>query len=316
MRPFSANEIRGTYATLLLPLRDDDSIEYEELEKQIASYLAAAVDGIYSNGTAGEFYSLTKEEFFRTSRLLADACERAGTPFQIGAPWPTPQEALERIAWAAEFAPSAIQVVLPDWWPPNVEESVCFLQRAADVACTISLVLYNPPHAKRVLAPNDLSTVFAKVPALVGLKTAAGDAQWYQAMQPLLRDISVFVPGHTLATGISHGAAGSYSNVACLSPRGAVQWNHLMHIDPARAMRMEDAIQRFMTSSILPFREHHGASNIALDKLLAWIGDWSEIHTRLRWPYRGIDPRTAHGLRERARQELPFLFESADVAVK
>lgn len=309
MPGLTAHELRGTYATLLLPVREDDSIDFEELERQIGHYLDAGVDGIYSNGTAGEFYSLTQEEFLRISRLLADACERNGTPFQIGAAWPTPQESLERIAWALQFAPSAIQVILPDWWPPTLEESIEYLRRAAQAAGSIPLVLYNPPHAKRVLSPTELLIVCREIPSLIGLKTAAGDAAWYQAMEPLLHEISVFVPGHTLASGITSGASGSYSNVACLQPRGAVRWNRLMETNLPKALDWERAIQRFMTEAILPFREQHGRSNMALDKLLAWIGAWSGISTRLRWPYIGVRSGDLEGLRELARRDLPFLFE-------
>lgn len=311
MRTLTAHEIRGTYATLLLPIREDDSIDFEELERQIAYYLEAGVDGIYSNGTAGEFYSLIQEEFMRISRMLADACERTGTPFQIGAAWPTPQESLERISWAVQFAPSAIQVILPDWWPTTIEESIEYLRYASQVAGSIPLVLYNPPHAKRVLTPRELLVVCREIPSLIGIKTAAGDAAWYQAMEPLLRDISVFVPGHTLASGIARGASGSYSNVACLQPRGAVRWNRLMEKNLPKALEWESAIQRFMTQAVLPFREQHGHSNMSLDKLLAWIGRWSGLSTRLRWPYIGIRSSNLEELRQGARRDLPFLFEES-----
>ena len=311
MQPFTARAIRGTYATLLLPLRDDDSIDYDLLQEQLAHYVAAGVDGIYSNGTAGEFFSQGTAEFQKLSRLLADTCSRACLPFQIGAAWPTPHEALHRVAQAADFAPSAIQVTLPDWWPPSLPECIAYLERLAAAAGDIPLVLYNPPHAKRVLQPDELRNVVDAVPQVAGLKTGAGDAGWYASMAALLREISVFVPGHTLATGWSLGAAGSYSNVACLQPAGAVRWNRLMDVDAGLARQQEAQIQQFMQEAILPFREQHGFSNMALDKLLAWTGEWCGMPLRLRWPYHGIPAAQADGLRRRARESLPFLFASS-----
>jgi hypothetical protein len=47
---------------------------------------------------------------------------------------------------------------------------------------------------------------------------------------------------------------------------------------------------------------------MALDKLLAAIGNWASIGTRLRWPYRGVDAAAAAALTPVARRELPFLF--------
>src|ERR1700759_4685529 len=105
MLPFSSTEIRGTYATLLLPICEDESIDYGLLTTQLEYFVAAGVDGVYSNGTAGEFYSLNEEEFVSVNQQLSETCERAGLPFQIGAGFPTAQLALQRVRRAAEFKP-------------------------------------------------------------------------------------------------------------------------------------------------------------------------------------------------------------------
>lgn len=311
MHPYTASDIRGTYATLLLPIQEDQSIDYGLLRAELEYFVDARVAGVYSNGTAGEFYTESEAEFVQINELLTDVCEDAGIPFQIGASFPTAQLSLERIRFAAEFRPSAIQVILPDWWPPTLEEALDFLKRAADHAQGVPLVLYNPPHAKRILTPAELTSMCDQVPQVVGLKTGAGDEHWYRAMKPVFARLSVFVPGHTLATGFARGAAGAYSNVACLQPRGAVRWNRLMETDLTEALRQEVAIQSFMTQAILPFREQHGRSNMALDKLLAWVGNWLDFPIRLRFPYRGIAPSEAQGLRELARASMPFLFETS-----
>jgi len=308
MRPFTTDEIRGTYATLLLPIQANDSIDFGMLADELGIISKSGVDGVYSNGTAGEFYSLSEDEFTQINEIVAQTCEAAGLPFQLGASFPTPQLALERIRRAADCHPTAIQIILPDWYPPTLDESIAFLDRAAEAANGIPLVLYNPPHAKRVLTPEELLTLCERISSLVGFKLGAGDGSWYRRMTPVLGRASVFVPGHALATGYRHGAAGSYSNVACLQPRGATRWNRLMETDLEQALFQERAIQSFMTRQILPFRERLGCSNMALDKLLAAVGNWASIGTRLRWPYRGLDEVAAIALRQLARRELPFLF--------
>ena len=59
MQPLNATEIIGNWATLLLPLNEDDSIDYSLLAEEIDLMIAFGVSGIYSNGTAGEFYNQT-----------------------------------------------------------------------------------------------------------------------------------------------------------------------------------------------------------------------------------------------------------------
>lgn len=304
-------KLRGNWATLLLPIAPDGAIDLSGLADEIEVLIAAKVDGIYSNGTAGECCNQTEAEFDAIQRILAEHCSRSKTPFVIGACQPDPSLALDRLRRAVAHAPDGIQVILPDWWPVTDPEAVDFLQMAAEAAGDIPLVLYNPPHAKRVLSPATLATVLKQVPAVVGVKLADGDADWYAEADQHLRDWALYVPGHHLATGVQAGvAAGAFSNVACLSPRGAQLWTEMMRTDIAGARAIEQRICEFMDMHILPFRRDHGYSNAALDKLLAAIGNWAPVGPRLRRPYRWIDAAEAERLRPIARRMMPEIMDA------
>ncbi|NYJ13233.1 dihydrodipicolinate synthase/N-acetylneuraminate lyase [Rhizobium leguminosarum] len=245
--------IGGNWASLLLPIAADDSIEFDKLGEEIDILIDAGVDGIYSNGTAGEFHNQTEEEFDRIQQMLAERCKASSMPFVIGACQPDPLIMLNRISRAAALNPRAIQVILPDWWPLTDAEAVDFLKRAAEAAEGIPLILYNPPHAKRVLAPRELGMVCAAAPAVIGIKLADGDASWYAETRRHLSGLSLFVPGHHLATGIKEGVAtGSFSNVACLSPRGAQAWTVSMRDELDAALDLERRICTFMDRPISP----------------------------------------------------------------
>jgi len=305
MKPLAAPAIKGTWGTLLLPIQDNEAIDLGRLRAEIAALARAGLQGVYSNGTAGEFYSQTEDEFDEISATLAAECERMGLPFQIGVSHMSAQISLERLRRAVSLRPVAVQVILPDWMAVTLEEAVSFLLRMGEAASPIGLVVYNPPGAKRVLEPEEWHWVLERVPPVVGIKVAGGDAAWYARMQPVISRASVFVAGHTLATGVAHGAAGSYSNVACLSPRGAARWYETMHADPERASATEQRLQAFFRTHIIPFITEQKYTNSAVDKLLAAIGGWAGIGTRLRWPYRSIPEAEAMRLREIARRELP-----------
>ncbi len=304
MRPLTSQQISGTWATLLLPINDDDSIDFRPLSNDIDYLLTTGVDGIYSHGTAGEFYSLAEDEFDQINILLAEKCERSGLPFQIGASHMSAQTSLERVRRAAQSKPGAIQVILPDWFPVSMAEAMAFLERVAAAASPIGLVIYNPPHAKRRLHPDDYKQLAEALPALVGMKVA-GEPQWYAELHRCAPGLSMFVPGHQLATGVRLGATGSYSNVACLNPVAAKLWNNQMSTNYDAALALEGKIQDFLNECIVPFRDQGGHSNQALDKLMAAIGGWSAAGTRLRWPYRGIDESEALRLRGILRERLP-----------
>jgi dihydrodipicolinate synthase/N-acetylneuraminate lyase len=304
-RPKAA--LQGNWATLLLPIADDESIDFGRLAEEIDLLVAAGVDGIYSNGTAGEFHNQSEREYDAIQTLLAERC--GALPFVIGACQPDPSIARERVARARTLAPAAIQVILPDWWPVTDAEAIDFLELMAESAGAVPLVLYNPPHAKRVLSPLELGRLVRAVPSVAGIKLADGDAAWYAAAKAHLSGTALFVPGHHLATGVSHGvAAGAFSNVACLSPSGAQAWTDRMAVDIESALDLERRICRFMDEHVVPFRTQHGYSNAALDKLLAAIGAWGPVGTRLRRPYRWIPEGEAARLRPIARSLMPELF--------
>ena len=169
MQPLTSATIRGNWATLLLSINADDSIDYGLLGAEIDHFIAARVDGIYSNGTAGEFHTQTEAEFDRVNELLAAKCERAGVPFQIGATHMSAQLARERLRRTKALRPGAFQVVLPDWFPPSWPELVAFLETMAAEASPIPLVVYNPPHAKRRLTPVEWMRIAESIPGIAGM---------------------------------------------------------------------------------------------------------------------------------------------------
>ncbi|MCU0780647.1 MAG: dihydrodipicolinate synthase family protein, partial [Akkermansiaceae bacterium] len=151
MNPLTAPEIRGNWATLICPWNGDDSLDTHRLAAEIDAMIGFGVDGIYSNGTAGEFHCQTEEEFDLISKCLAEKCHAANMPFQLGVSHMSAQISLDRLRRALPLAPSAVQIILPDWFPVTDEEAIRFLKKMAAAAQGIGLVLYNPPHAKRRL---------------------------------------------------------------------------------------------------------------------------------------------------------------------
>ncbi|WP_163379979.1 dihydrodipicolinate synthase family protein [Cyclobacterium sp. SYSU L10401] len=288
MKPLGAEEIVGVWGTVLLPVQKNEAIDWGLLDEEIALLLNTGLHGIYTNGTAGEFYNQSESEFDTLSEKVAAAAELKGVPFQLGCSHPLPLAALERVKRAKSLHPGALQVVLPDWVAPNRVELFRYLEKMAKVADPVGLVLYNPPHAKKYLKPADYRDILSEGFPIVGCKTAGGDASWYKEMASLPQPFSHFIPGHKLATGMQLGAKGSYSNIACLHPKAALKWYESIQTNPSEAKEWEAKLGLFFQEAIFPLIQKDGYSDTAVDKFLAAIGGWSEIGTRLRWPYQGV----------------------------
>lgn len=303
----TATELRGVWGTVLLPIDERDHIDKGRLRQEIDVLTASGLQGIYAHGTAGEFHELDEHEYDLINGIVAEHASRAGLRFQLGAGHMSGRLSLDRIRRATYYRPDAIQLILPDWVPLSADEAEAAVRRMAAAAEDIPLVLYNPPHAKTQLGATLASRLADSVPQLIGLKLAGGDDDWYRAMRPVTSRLAVFVTGHTLATGLRHGAAGSYSNVACLSPRGAVAWYNTMQADPQSALDTERRLGLFLSEHIAPL-QRSGYGNTALDKTLARIGGWADIGTRVRWPSQSVPEDVAVGLRQAAKAAVPELM--------
>ncbi|HNX79435.1 MAG TPA: dihydrodipicolinate synthase family protein [Prolixibacteraceae bacterium] len=311
MKPLNYNGIFGNWATLLLATDKHGAIDRDKQSDEIDILIASRPNGIYSNGTAGEFYAQTEEEFDLISRLLAEKCEKAGIAFQIGVSHMSPQISLERLLRVRHLRPGAVQLILPDWFPVTLEEAVIFLQKMESEADEIPLILYNPPHAKKVLEPADWPLLKKMVPSLQGLKVfdRNGDPEWYRQMREHSRELSIFIPGHRLVTGIREGARGAYSNMACLNPFAAQRWYELSLTGPEAALELEQRINTFMSQWIAPFITKGHFPNHACDRFMALLGGWADVGEHLRWPYRSIPAGLVPSIRKEAEAIIPEFFE-------
>jgi dihydrodipicolinate synthase/N-acetylneuraminate lyase len=299
----------GTWGTVLLPIIGDDDIDFSALEDELYVLMAAGLAGLYTCGTAGEFYTLDEDEFDRLNQLVAQRCSDHGVRFQVGASHMSGQVCLSRIARARALQPCAVQVILPDWLPLSWSETLRTLERMAEAADPVPLVLYNPPHSKTVLGPRQLAEAASAVPALAGVKVA-GSEGFYRALRDAAPALAVFVPGHELSRTRPLGVAGSYSNVACLQPAGAAAWERQMETDPASAAELGERVVAFFDRQMAPLRAQ-GYCNTALDKALAAIGEWAPVGTRVRWPYAAVPDHVVEDLKPKARSAVPELFELA-----
>lgn len=129
MKQLTYDKIYGNWATLLLTTENGGAIDYSKFSDEIDVLIASRPNGIYSNGTAGEFYTQTEEEFDEISEMVAGKCEKAEVPFQIGISHMSPQISLDRLIRTRHLNPGAFQLILPDWFPVTLEETVIFLQK-------------------------------------------------------------------------------------------------------------------------------------------------------------------------------------------
>ncbi|MGJ8529876.1 MAG: dihydrodipicolinate synthase family protein [Maritalea sp.] len=299
----------GIWGAVLLPIDQDGAIDWHTLVEETEILCHSDLAGIYTNGSAGEFHNQTEAEFEKLAGTVADIASKFGKPFQIGVNCTNPRMARDRLKKVNSLGPAAVQFTLPDWWPPTFGEIQRFLEGMQEAAQNTPLVIYNPPHAKVQISLRQIAKLREVAPGMVGAKLRGGNTDWYAERRKLGKDFSVFVPGHSVAFGRPLGADGSYSNVACLSPKGAVKLWNLSEADPEAATAIEMRIVKFLEQTIMPLAQQFGYSDPALDKLLAAAGGWGPVSSDLLWPYTGATPNDVDKVAQAARKALPELCE-------
>lgn len=300
---------KGIWSAVLLPLRDQDTLDMGALAEMVDVLCQSGVAGVYTNGTAAEFFNQTEAEFDAITEVVLDRAKAANVPVQIGVSNSNPRVARDRLGRIAGSGAVAVQITLPDWWPPSHVEQARFIAGMADVARDTPLILYNPPTAKVRLDIPGIAALRAVAPTLAGVKVAGGDADWYAQRRAHLGGLSVFVAGHTVAFGRPLGADGAYSNVACLSPAGAVaQWGQIAS-DPAAAIDLESRFRQFLHQTMIPLAKDHGLSDAALDKAMAAAGGWGPIGPQLLWPYSAASIEMVAAIRASAMRLVPELMQ-------
>lgn len=112
----------GIWGTVLLPVTPHDCIDWGALATELDVLVASGLDGIYANGSAGEFHSQTEAECDRLVGWVAGKAQAAGLPYQIGVSHTNARVTRGRLRRLRALRPSAAQFILPDWWAPSAPE--------------------------------------------------------------------------------------------------------------------------------------------------------------------------------------------------
>ena len=68
----NAMELRGIIPAMVTPLREDESVNIEELRNQVNRQIEAGAAALFCLGTNGEFYALSQEEKRLVMRNVAE----------------------------------------------------------------------------------------------------------------------------------------------------------------------------------------------------------------------------------------------------
>jgi 4-hydroxy-tetrahydrodipicolinate synthase len=188
-------KIQGIYVPNVMPLQAGGAIAEAELRRHLRWLADKGVNGIYANGSTGEFTRFTAEEHRRTIELVAEE-SRGRMGIIAGAVEATPELTLAACDHYAKLGCDAVSLCPPVYFRPGQEALREHFTRLADRS-PIPILLYNIPAFAAPLAADTIREL-ARHPRIIGLKDSTRDLPGFLT---LMQEIHAFRPDFIFVTG-------------------------------------------------------------------------------------------------------------------
>lgn len=215
------NRITGILTPNITPVDSQGRVDEERLRGYVQWLIDRGVDGLYPNGSTGEFVRFTPAERRRIVEVVVD--QAAGqVPVLAGAAEANVKETIDACEAYGEMGVRAVAIVAPFYYRLSSQGVYAYFREIADHV-SVDVTLYNIP---LFASPIDVPTAIrlaSECPRVVGLKDSSGDLpnmmRMIAAIRPLRDDFS-FLTGWdaALAPMLIAGADGGTNATSGVVP--------------------------------------------------------------------------------------------------
>jgi len=166
-------KIQGIFTPNIVPFHEDHSINEGELRRLVNWLIEKGINGLYPNGSSGEFIRLSFEERLRVVEIVAD--EAGGrVPILAGAAEPNIDLVLKACSRYADLGCRAVSVTGPYYYPVS-QESIEHYFRELARRSPIDIVIYNIPQFSNEVSLEVVRRLALDCPRIVGTKDSSRD---------------------------------------------------------------------------------------------------------------------------------------------
>ena len=167
------SRIKGIIPPIITPMNADESINEEELRRQVNRLIDAGVHGLFPFGTNGEGYILSAEEKEQVLRIVVDET-KGRVPVYAGTGCVSTAETIKQSLMAKEVGADVLSIITPSFAAASQEELYNHYKEVAE-AVDLPIILYNiPARTGNSLAPATVARL-SKIQNIVGVKDSSGN---------------------------------------------------------------------------------------------------------------------------------------------
>ena len=236
--------IQGVLTAIVTPFDASGEISPVRLRRQIRRQLEHD-NGIFCNGTNGEFFVLTTDEKILVTETCVD--EVSGAVPVVGHIGEISTAATIKLGKRlASIGVDAVSVITPYFVPLRQHELIYHYTAIAD-AVPVPVFLYNIPGRTGNTIEPATARKLAEHPNIVGIKDSAGSYESLKGFLDAARDMPDFDvlsgPDHLAHQGFLEGCSACISGLANVSPEGvSLIWKHFRDGNIEKSKAAQDFI--------------------------------------------------------------------------
>ncbi|QDT58707.1 4-hydroxy-tetrahydrodipicolinate synthase [Stieleria bergensis] len=165
--------ISGILTPNITPVDSAGRIDEDTLRRYIDWLIEKGVDGLYPNGSTGEFVRFTPQERRRIVQVVVE--QAAGrVPILAGAAEANAQETIEACDHYGAMGVRAVAIVAPFYYRLSDQGVYAYFREIAD-RVSVDVTLYNIPLFASPISVDTVVRLAAECPRVVGIKDSSGD---------------------------------------------------------------------------------------------------------------------------------------------
>lgn len=238
-------ELKGIVVPIVTPMNEDETINTDELRRQVDRQIEAGIHGIFPFGTNGEGYILNFDEKKLVLQTVID--QVAGrVPVYAGTGCISTKETIEQCKMAMDCGADVLSVITPSFAKASQHELIVHYETVAAAVPEAPIVLYNiPARTGNALAPETVAEL-AKIDNIVGAKDSSGDWTNLSAYIELTKDMDFAVLSgndYLILKALQAGAKGAIAGCANVYPKNMVGiYENFKKGDLEAAQKCQDAV--------------------------------------------------------------------------
>ena len=176
----------GIVPPLVTPLKDNDTLDVESLERLIEHLIAGGVHGLFVLGTTGEEQSLS---YRLRKQMIEESCRinKGRLPLLACITDTSIVESVNLAKFAADCGASGVVSAPPYYFATGQPELAEYYEELVS-QLPLPLFLYNmPSHVKVSFAPSTIHRI-AQNPRVVGFKDSSANSVYFQSVMYAMKD--------------------------------------------------------------------------------------------------------------------------------